>query len=170
MLVLASASPRRRRLLARLGIPFEVVEPAVVPIHPVLGLLDDPVGDLLGRRVSGDVLVERRVSLELSEMAGEAAEDPVGTDAIPGGVAWHEPSSVQIGEGGEDDSSRAPGEQRLIRFLEPPHGGDVRAFAVLVEKYQNKLFNTTYRLCRNYQDACELTQEAFLRAFFPTAL
>ena len=29
MLILASASPRRRELLARLGLPFEVVEPAV---------------------------------------------------------------------------------------------------------------------------------------------
>ena len=48
--------------------------------------------------------------------------------------------------------------------VEQCRGGDVRAFAVLVEKYQDKLFNTTYRLCGNYQDACELTQEAFLRA------
>lgn len=42
--------------------------------------------------------------------------------------------------------------------------GDMRAFSVLVEKYQDRLFNATYRLCGNYQDACELTQEAFLRA------
>ena len=42
--------------------------------------------------------------------------------------------------------------------------GDMQAFSVLVERYQDRLFNTTYRLCGNYQDACELTQEAFLRA------
>ena len=42
--------------------------------------------------------------------------------------------------------------------------GDLRSFAVLVRKYQDRLFNTTFRLCGNYQDACELTQEAFLRA------
>lgn len=42
--------------------------------------------------------------------------------------------------------------------------GDVRAFSVLVEKYQDRLFNSTLRLCGNYSDACELTQEAFLRA------
>jgi len=42
--------------------------------------------------------------------------------------------------------------------------GDMQAFSVLVEKYQDRLFNATYRLCGNYQDACELTQEAFLRA------
>ncbi len=38
------------------------------------------------------------------------------------------------------------------------------AFSLLVERYQDRLFNTTYRLCGNYPDACELTQEAFLRA------
>jgi RNA polymerase sigma-70 factor (ECF subfamily) len=48
--------------------------------------------------------------------------------------------------------------------IEQCRGGDVRAFAVLVEKYQDRLFSATYRLCGNYQDACELTQEAFLRA------
>ena len=42
--------------------------------------------------------------------------------------------------------------------------GDMTAFSLLVEKYQDRLFNTTYRLCGNYQDACELTQETFLRA------
>ncbi len=49
-------------------------------------------------------------------------------------------------------------------FVQQCRHGDVSAFAILVEKYQDKLFNTTYRLCGNYQDACELTQEAFLRA------
>ena len=34
----------------------------------------------------------------------------------------------------------------------------------LVEKYQDRLFNATYRLCGNYSDACELSQETFLRA------
>jgi len=42
--------------------------------------------------------------------------------------------------------------------------GNMTAFSLLVEKYQDRLFNMTYRLCGNYQDACELTQEAFLRA------
>ena len=42
--------------------------------------------------------------------------------------------------------------------------GNMRAFSVLVEKYQDRLFNTTYRLCGSYPDACELTQETFLRA------
>ena len=42
--------------------------------------------------------------------------------------------------------------------------GNMTAFSLMVEKYQDRLFNSTYRLCGNYQDACELSQETFLRA------
>lgn len=49
-------------------------------------------------------------------------------------------------------------------LLQQCRQGDMQAFAVLVERYQDRLFNATYRICGNYQDACELTQEAFLRA------
>lgn len=62
---------------------------------------------------------------------------------------------------GQDWGEAANGDWAVIQQC---RGGDVRAFAVLVEKYQDRLFNSTYRLCGNYQDACELTQEAFLRA------
>jgi RNA polymerase sigma-70 factor (ECF subfamily) len=44
-------------------------------------------------------------------------------------------------------------------------GGDVQAFGVLVEKYQEKMLNTAYRMIGDYQEACEVTQEAFLSAY-----
>ena len=50
------------------------------------------------------------------------------------------------------------------QLLEHCRQGDMRAFSILVEKYQDRLFNAVFRLCGNYQDACELSQEAFLRA------
>ncbi|MDK2855892.1 MAG: polymerase sigma-70 factor, subfamily [Bacillota bacterium] len=43
--------------------------------------------------------------------------------------------------------------------------GSREAFAVLVERYQAKIYNLTYRLLGNADDAEELTQEAFCRAF-----
>ena len=43
--------------------------------------------------------------------------------------------------------------------------GDVQAFESLVEKYQKKMLNTAYRMIGDYQDACEVTQEAFLSAY-----
>lgn len=42
--------------------------------------------------------------------------------------------------------------------------GDHAAFAALVRKYQDRLFNTCWRLCGNLEDARDLTQEAFLKA------
>ncbi len=58
-------------------------------------------------------------------------------------------------------AGRAADDQDLVAQCRQ---GDMTAFSLLVEKYQDRLFNTTYRLCGNYQDACELTQETFLRA------
>lgn len=42
--------------------------------------------------------------------------------------------------------------------------GDMHAFGSLVAKYQDRIFNTVYRLCGNKSDAEELAQEAFLKA------
>jgi RNA polymerase sigma-70 factor, ECF subfamily len=43
--------------------------------------------------------------------------------------------------------------------------GDVRSFEFLVEKYQKRMLNTAYRMIGDYQEACEVTQEAFLSAY-----
>jgi RNA polymerase sigma-70 factor, ECF subfamily len=43
--------------------------------------------------------------------------------------------------------------------------GDIEAFGLLVEKYQKKMLNVAYRMIGDYQEACEVTQEAFLSAY-----
>ena len=43
--------------------------------------------------------------------------------------------------------------------------GDIQAFESLVGKYQKKMLNTAYRMIGDYQEACEVTQEAFLSAY-----
>lgn len=43
--------------------------------------------------------------------------------------------------------------------------GDRKAFDQLVLKYEKKIFNLAYRICGNYDDASELAQEAFIKAF-----
>lgn len=42
--------------------------------------------------------------------------------------------------------------------------GASAAFAELVSRYQNRVFNTCYRMCHNYDDALDLTQSAILQA------
>lgn len=43
--------------------------------------------------------------------------------------------------------------------------GDANAFRFLVEKYQKKMVNIAFRILGDYEEACEIAQEAFLSAF-----
>lgn len=43
--------------------------------------------------------------------------------------------------------------------------GDIDAFEELVSCYERKIYNVAYRLMGNHEDANDLAQEAFLRAF-----
>lgn len=43
--------------------------------------------------------------------------------------------------------------------------GDQDAFALLVQRYQRRIFNLVFRMLQNYEEASETTQEAFLAAW-----
>jgi len=43
--------------------------------------------------------------------------------------------------------------------------GDAEAFGVLVERYQKKMLNVAYRMIGDYEESCDVVQEAFLAAF-----
>lgn len=43
--------------------------------------------------------------------------------------------------------------------------GETASFGVLVRRYQDRLFNTVYRLMDNAEDAQDIVQEAFLNAY-----
>ncbi|MEE9294496.1 MAG: sigma-70 family RNA polymerase sigma factor [Phycisphaerae bacterium] len=43
--------------------------------------------------------------------------------------------------------------------------GDVQAFDTLVRRYQDRVYNACWRICRNPDDALDLTQEAFVKAY-----
>ena len=43
--------------------------------------------------------------------------------------------------------------------------GDTAAFGVLVRRYQERLYNTVYRMVGNAEDAYDVVQEAFLSAY-----
>ena len=42
--------------------------------------------------------------------------------------------------------------------------GAAEAFAELVARYQDRVYNTCYRLCHNHDDALDLTQTTFVKA------
>ena len=43
--------------------------------------------------------------------------------------------------------------------------GDTSAFEQLVKKHQNRMLNIAFRITGNYDDACDITQDAFLSAW-----
>ena len=43
--------------------------------------------------------------------------------------------------------------------------GDEKAFNQLVLRYQKRVYNLIYRLVRNHEDAADLSQEVFVRAY-----
>jgi len=49
-------------------------------------------------------------------------------------------------------------------LVQRAQGGDPAAFAGLVSRYQDRVFNTCYRMCHHQADALDLTQAVFLRA------
>ena len=59
------------------------------------------------------------------------------------------------------DKTLAPNDDELLKRS---RGGDMDAFGLLINKYQDRLFNAMLRMVNNYDDAQELTQDAFVRA------
>jgi len=52
-----------------------------------------------------------------------------------------------------------------LELIERVRAGQTEAFCEIVAKYQDRIFNTCWRICGHLEDARDLTQEAFLRVF-----
>jgi len=67
----------------------------------------------------------------------------------------------------EQVASATPVEPRLLegQFIERLKRGDVAAFETLVNERSGEIFGLLYRLTENNEEARDLTQETFLRAF-----
>ena len=43
--------------------------------------------------------------------------------------------------------------------------GDMASYEILVEKYQKRMLNIAYRMIGDYEESCEVVQDAFLSAY-----
>ncbi len=59
-------------------------------------------------------------------------------------------------------TEQSPQEQELLARVRT---GQTDAFAKIVQRYQDRIFNTCWRISGNLEDARDLTQETFLKAF-----
>ncbi|MDY7010146.1 MAG: sigma-70 family RNA polymerase sigma factor [Planctomycetota bacterium] len=73
-------------------------------------------------------------------------------------------SKVVAGVGIGSNRADAAGAFEDAALLAQCRKGDADAFGPLVNKYQDRLFNSLLRFCGNYDDAEELCQETFVKA------
>lgn len=52
-----------------------------------------------------------------------------------------------------------------IYYIQSVRKGDVSAFAFLVERYQNMVYSLAFKLLKNTEDAEEMAQDTFVKAF-----
>jgi len=67
-------------------------------------------------------------------------------------------SKVQAGQ----EPTARDQDEALVRACQ---GGDDDAFGVLVERHQKKMLNVAYRMTGDYDEACDIVQDAFLSAY-----
>jgi len=90
---------------------------------------------------------------------------------VGGGVSGRVRGTDQVDQRLSNGTERGTGrpvrsgphdEAELIRRIRE---GQSEEFAELVARYQDRLFNTCWRICGNLEDARDITQDAFLKAY-----
>lgn len=89
--------------------------------------------------------------MEPPEVAQTAPSQPLPQPVVPPTAA-----------GGSNGSNDAPDEGELIRRSK---GGDIEAFDLLVRKHQERVYATIYHMTANHEDAADLAQETFIKAY-----
>ncbi len=72
-----------------------------------------------------------------------------------------ETASLKIRE--ESPATIATVDDRVL--VRQAQGGDYSAFDTLVQKYQERVYATIYHMTSNHEDANDLTQETFIKAY-----
>ena len=63
------------------------------------------------------------------------------------------------------EDKKAPVADDDLEYVMACRKGDTEAFSVLVERHSRKMLNIACRMLGDYDEACDVTQEAFLAAF-----
>ena len=63
------------------------------------------------------------------------------------------------------DNKNAVAEDEDLQYVVLCRKGDTEIFAVLVDRHQKKMLNIAYRMLGDYDEACDVVQNAFLAAY-----
>ncbi len=88
---------------------------------------------------------------------------------ITASLTMTEPASDQAANVAEtvepSGSVAAPGAAGETQLLERARTGDLAAYDELVRRYQERIYATLYHMTSNHEDANDLTQETFIKAY-----
>jgi RNA polymerase sigma-70 factor (ECF subfamily) len=73
-----------------------------------------------------------------------------------------QPETPAASAGGKVDSADAKAE---IALVDRARAGDLQAYDELVRRYQERIYGTVYHMTSNHEDANDLVQETFIKAF-----
>jgi RNA polymerase sigma-70 factor (ECF subfamily) len=73
-----------------------------------------------------------------------------------------QPETPATSAGGKVDSAEAKAE---IALVDRARAGDLQAYDELVRRYQERIYGTVYHMTSNHEDANDLVQETFIKAF-----
>ncbi|MHC4092358.1 MAG: sigma-70 family RNA polymerase sigma factor, partial [Planctomycetota bacterium] len=68
------------------------------------------------------------------------------------------------GSAGLEAAAKATGFEDAL-LVQRVQAGEMTAFTELVRRYQDRVFNAVWRICGNAEDARDVTQDAFLKAY-----
>jgi RNA polymerase sigma-70 factor (ECF subfamily) len=66
-------------------------------------------------------------------------------------------------ERNDSEAATAPVEEKVL--VDRARRGDLRAYDELVKRYQERIYATIYHMTSNHEDANDLAQESFVKAF-----
>jgi RNA polymerase sigma-70 factor (ECF subfamily) len=66
-------------------------------------------------------------------------------------------------ERNDSDAPSAPAEEMVL--VDRARGGDLKAYDELVRRYQERIYATIYHMTSNHEDANDLAQESFVKAY-----
>ncbi len=72
------------------------------------------------------------------------------------------PAGVLALEPADKNSAAPPDDLLLVRRAQ---GGDLAAYDGLIQRYQERIYATIYHMTANHEDANDLAQETFIKAF-----
>lgn len=64
-----------------------------------------------------------------------------------------------------DVTETTPAPEEEVELVKRARGGDLSAYDELVRRYQERIYATVYHMTSNHEDANDLAQEAFIKAY-----